>query len=86
MWVRQVTERSLYTCIPGRYKETNHLPLDALIGVQMSSFADGFMVLFHQRLTPRYPHTAHALPAHCPHSPLDVYCMLRQCGCCACTL
>ena len=44
-----LTEGSLYTCTMGKQgalgKETNRVPLDAISGVSLSTFADGYMVI-----------------------------------------
>ena len=40
-----VTARALYTLKPGSWAQTNRVPLAALSGLSMSTFADGFVVV-----------------------------------------
>jgi hypothetical protein len=40
-----ITSNALYTLTPDKYKPTNAVPLAAIEGVAMSTFADGFFVL-----------------------------------------
>ena len=40
-----VTEAALYTMTPGTFKLTNRVPLEAVKGIAMSTYADGFFIL-----------------------------------------
>jgi hypothetical protein len=40
-----ITEGAVYTLTPGTMKQTNRVPLASVVGVSMSTFADGFFLL-----------------------------------------